>query len=279
MCRDFLVHYIEVVPLSFTFGQEHIKETDIDNKAFYAMMEEKGEIPRSSQPPVRVFMDLYERCARKGKAVLGIFLSDKMSGTVETARMAARLVKEETNAFEFEIINSGTNCMDMGYAVLQAAEAARAGESLGRIKSLSEHLLRCSRFVFAPSNLDYLKKGGRIGGAQALIGNMLRITPILTVNDQGYADVFEKTRTQKKAIRKMIDQFSREIETHGFRHVAVHHINALGTAENLAASIKSMTGFSAPILPIGPVIGLHVGPGAVGIAYTTEKEIRKERGL
>lgn len=268
---------IRIIPLSFTFGERHIRETEIENPVFFDMMRQNKEIPKSSQPPVQDFVDLYGEYMRQGKKILGIFISDKMSGTVGTARMAGELAKEKFGNCEIEVVNSKTNCMDMGYAVIKAAEAALEGRPMEEIKETVGHILRCSRFLFAPRNLDYLRKGGRIGGAQALVGNILKINPILTVNDGGEADIFDKVRTQKKAVQNIVAHFAKETESHGLRQVTVHHINEREEAEKLAGVIRDMTGLPPRVVSIGPVIGLHVGPGTIGLAYTTEREIRKER--
>ena len=268
---------IKIIPLSFTFGDEQIKETEIENIEFYKLMEAKNTIPQSSQPPVKDFIDIYEECARNGKKVLGIFLSDKMSGTYNTAVMAGGMVRENWGKFEIEVINSKTNCMDMGYAVIKAAEEAIEGKSFEQVVETAKHILRCSRFLFAPKNLTHLRKGGRIGGAGALVGNMLKINPILTVNDEGDADIYDKVRTQKKAIKRIVENFKQETDNFGLRNVTVHHINALSEAEELAKIIEGIIGKTPSIMPIGPIIGLHVGPGTIGLAYTTEEEIRKER--
>jgi DegV family protein with EDD domain len=167
--------------------------------------------------------------------------------------------------------------MEMGYSVIKAAEAAREGKSMQKIKEMVKNILCCSRFLFAPNNLTHLRNGGRIGGAQALIGNMLKITPILTVADDGKTDIFDKVRTQKKAIEKIVTYFKKETEQYGVREVTVHHINELNEAESLVRTIESMTGHKPSVVSIGPIIGLHVGPGTIGLTYTTEREIRKER--
>jgi len=268
---------IKIIPLSFTFGDEQIKETEIKNVDFYKLMEAKNRIPQSSQPPVKDFIDIYAECAEKGKKVLGIFLSDKMSGTYNTAVMVGEMVKESCGKFEIEVINSKTNCMDMGYAAIRAAQEAANGKSFEQIVDIAKHILRCSRFLFAPKNLTHLRKGGRIGGAQALIGNILKINPILTVNDEGCTDIFDKVRTQKKAIERMLDKLKEETKLSGVRNVTVHHINELNEAQKLADMVEKLIGIKPSIIPIGPIIGLHVGPGTIGIAYTTEREIRKER--
>jgi len=268
---------IRVIPLSFTFGEEYIRETEIDNEDFYKLMEEKGSIPKSSQPPIKDFIDIFSEYIDEGKKVIGIFISNEMSGTYSTAKMAGNMVSENFKDCEIEIINSKTNCMEMGYSVIKAAEAAREGKSMEEIKEMVENILSCSRFLFAPHNLTHLRNGGRIGGAQALIGKMLKITPILTVNDGGEADIFDKVRTQKKAIKRILENFKSEIDSFGLRNVTVHHINVLKEAEALAEMVESIIGYAPPIRSIGPIIGLHVGPGTVGLAYCTKKEIRKRR--
>lgn len=268
---------IRVIPLSFTFGEEYIRETEIDNEDFYKLMEEKGRIPKSSQPPIQDFIDIFSEYVNEGKKVIGIFLSNEMSGTYSTAKMAGNMVSENFKDCQIEIINSKTNCMEMGYSVIKAAEAAREDKPMEEIKAMVKNILCCSRFLFAPSNLTHLRNGGRIGGAQALIGNMFKITPILTVADDGKTDIFDKVRTQKKAIEKIVNHFKKETDQYGVKEVTVHHINELKKAESLVRTIESMIGRKPSLVSIGPIIGLHVGPGTIGLSYTTEREIRKGR--
>jgi hypothetical protein len=132
-----------------------------------------------------------------------------------------------------------------------------------------------SRFLFVPATLEYLRKGGRIGGASALLGSVLQIRPILTVID-GKTEVLRRVRTSERARREIVAQFAADVEEKGLAEVAVHHIEAPELAEEVASAVEEVAGRRVDRVPIGPVIGLHVGPGTVGLVYVSEQEMHKE---
>ena len=173
---------IKMVSLNLSFGHESIREVDIDNDRFYKMMATNG-IPTSSQPSVgdiqKEMLDVIE----KGNSLCCIFISSDMSGTLSAAQIAKDMVLEKHANALIEIIDSRSNCMQLGFGVVMAARAAKAGQTLEQVKQTSLETIKRSRFLFIPENLDYLKKGGRIGGASALIGNIFKIIPILTVEN------------------------------------------------------------------------------------------------
>ena len=163
--------------------------------------------------------------------------------------------------------------MQLGFAVIQAARAAKAGKDLDEVKKAASDNIKRSRFLFIPDNLEYLKKGGRIGGASALIGNMFKIIPILTVAD-GKTSVLAKIRTKEKAIMAMVEKMLEDVKQFGLGEIAVVHINCFKQAQELSNRITAKLQTELDISDIGPVIGLHVGPGAIGIAYYTQRDMR-----
>lgn len=273
MGKDLREKYnIKILSLNVTFDDESFKETDISNDVFYKKMEEKG-IPKSSQPSLDDMCRVMKEAAEKGNDMLCIFISSEMSGTYSTAHIARNMVLEEYKNAKIEIVDSGDNCMQLGFAAISAAKAAKEGKSLEEVKAAAEENLKKSRFLFIPENLVYLRKGGRIGGASALIGNILKIIPILTV-EKGVTTVFGKVRTKKKAVAAMLNKMFEDIKAFGVGEIVVHHINCYEEAKELANEIYNRLNIKPLICDIGPVIGLHVGPGAIGIVYYTEKELR-----
>ena len=150
------------------------------------------------------------RAALAGDEVLGIFISGRMSGTFEGVARAARETAKRHPDFKYALIDSMTNCIELGWAVVAACEARDAGGNLEECVEAATHAMSSTRFIFAPESLKFLEKGGRIGKASALLGNMLNISPILTVKN-GEAATFSKVRTQKKALTKMVDVFKRDV--------------------------------------------------------------------
>lgn len=263
---------IKIVSLYVSFPDESMKETEIENDVFYEMMEQRG-IPISSQPSVGELQHEIEAVVASGDDLLGIFLSSEMSGTYASACKVKEMVIEKYPAAKIEMVDSRSNSMQLGFAAIVAARAAKEGRTLSEVKEIAEENIRRSRFLFIPDNLVYLKKGGRIGGASALIGNLLKIIPILTV-ENGVTTVLRTVRTKAKAIRTMIDKVLKDQFEYGLREIVVHHINCYEQAKDLAAKLQEKLKMDVSICDIGPVIGLHVGPGAIGIVYYAKKDMR-----
>jgi len=263
---------IRKVSLSVSWDDISMKEVDIDNEDFYRMMEEKG-IPKSSQPSIGEMLEEMKSIVANGDNLVCVFLSSEMSGTYSSALMVKEMILEEYKDAKIEIIDSGSNCMQLGFAAIVGARAVKEGKTLNEVVEIIKQNLRRSRFLFIPDNLEYLKKGGRIGGAKALIGNLLKIIPILTVED-GKTAVLTKVRTKKNAVAAMIERLVKDSSVYGLKEIVVHHINCYEEALDLSKLIEEKLGVKADIVDIGPVIGLHVGPGAIGIVYYTEKDMR-----
>ncbi|AWZ47397.1 DegV family protein [Hathewaya limosa] len=263
---------IEVICLNVAFDDENFKETDIDNGSFYNKMDKKG-IPISSQPSVGEIYDKMKKIIDNGDSIVCVLISSEMSGTYATAHMVKNMILDENPNAKIEIIDSRSNSMQLGFAALVGARAAKEGKSIQEITEIIESNIKKSRFLFIPDNLEYLKKGGRIGGASALIGNFLKIIPILTV-ENGKTSVLTKVRTKGKAIKTMVDKMLSDIENYGLGEILVHHINCYNEAEELVKLIKEHIDINISICDIGPVIGLHVGPGAIGIVYYTQDNLR-----
>ena len=263
---------IKVVSLSVAFKTESFKEVDIDKETFYKKMEDSKEIPTSSQPAFQELYDVFEKQIELGNAVVATFLSSDMSGTYSTAHVIKEMIIEKYPAARIEIVDSKSNCMQLGYAVLEGAYAIEKGDSLEKVVEAVKNNVKRSRFLFVPDGLEYLRKGGRIGEASALIGKIFQIHPILTVRD-GKTDIYDKVRTKKRAVGCIIDKLMEDVDKFGIGDVMVHHINCESEAIELAEKIKEKLSRSVEVQSIGPVIGLHVGPGTVGVVYYTEKEL------
>ncbi|TGE36069.1 DegV family protein [Desulfosporosinus fructosivorans] len=263
---------IRMVSLNLSFGNDSMREIDIDNELFYKMMALKG-IPTSSQPPVGELYNEMINVVEQGDSLCCIFLSADMSGTVSTGQIAKEMVLEKYKDALIEIVDSRSNCMQLGFAVVMAARAAKEGKTLEQVKEAALQNIQRSRFLFIPENLEYLKKGGRIGGAGALLGNLFKIIPILTV-ENGKTTILMKVRTKKNAVLAMIDKMLQDISTYDLGEIVVQHINCLDEAKELAKVLKDKLKVNVDIMGIGPVIGLHVGPGTIAIVYYTHKAMR-----
>ena len=260
---------IKLVSLNVIINGVSSREVDIENEVFYEEIKNSKEIPKSSQPIPNEMLNTFKEIVKDGDSIVGIFLSSKMSGTYSNANMIKDMILEDYPDAEIHILDSKTNCMQMGFAVIEAARAASEGKSINEVINAANHVINNSRFLFTPETLEYLKKGGRIGGAAALFGNVLQIKPILTVVN-GETSVFKKVRTRKKAIEEIVKTVLEEIEAKGFGDIVVHHINCQEDGLKLAKALENKLGKKVDIQSIGPVIGVHVGPGSIGIAYYTK---------
>lgn len=260
---------IKLVSLNVIINGVSSREVDIENEVFYEEIRNSKEIPKSSQPIPNEMLNTFKEIVKDGDSIVGIFLSSKMSGTYSNANMIKDMILEDYPDAEIHILDSKTNCMQMGFAVIEAARTASEGKSINEVINAANHVINNSRFLFTPETLEYLKKGGRIGGAAALFGNVLQIKPILTVVN-GETSVFKKVRTRKKAIEEIVKTVLEEIESKGFGDIVVHHINCQEDGLKLAKALENKLGKKVEIQSIGPVIGVHVGPGSIGIAYYTK---------
>ena len=268
--EEFINKYdISVVSLNVIMNGESIREVDLDNETFYSKMEESTEIPSSSQPSPDEIYNTFENIIKEGNSIVGIFISSDMSGTVSSANLIKNMLLEKYPTAHIEIVDSRSNCMQMGYVAIEAAKAAPAGKSMEEVIDVCTSVINNSRFLFTPDTLDYLKKGGRIGGASALLGTLFQIKPILTVCD-GKTTVFTKVRTKKKAVDTLVTTLVNDLQGKELGGVIVHHINCQDEGLSLAAKIKKQLGVDVQIDTIGPIIGLHVGPGSIGVAYFTK---------
>jgi DegV family protein with EDD domain len=262
---------LDVVSLFINDGDSNRPEVEIDVAAFYRRLADMATLPTSSQPSLEEMLQAFRRPVEQGFDVLGVFLSSKMSGTVEGARIAANMVREEFPSARIELVDSGSNCMEEGFGALAAAKAALAGETIERCSAIAQDTLSRTRYLFTPHTLDYLRRGGRIGGASALIGGLLQIKPILTV-ERGETQTFSKVRTQSRALAEMTRKLTEDVAAWGLAQVIVHYIADAELAEQYAREqIEPLAGGPVRVIPVSPVIGLHVGP-AIGVVYETQRE-------
>jgi DegV family protein with EDD domain len=264
-------NHLEVVSLYINDGETNQRELDMDVADFYRRLEDMYSLPTSSQPSVDEILSAFRRAVERGSDVVGVFISEKMSGTLQTARLAADMVHADFPDARIELVDSGSNSMEEGFGAIAAAQTAQAGEPIERCVAAAQETLRRTRYLFTPHTLEYLRRGGRIGGASALIGGLLQIKPILTV-ERGETQTFAKVRTQSRALAEMARKMADDISAFGLQQVIVHYIHDRELAETYAREqVEPLAGGPVRVIPVSPVIGLHVGP-AIGIVYETEQE-------
>ncbi|HZJ86643.1 MAG TPA: DegV family protein, partial [Erysipelothrix sp.] len=227
----------------------------------------------SSQPSLGELLNIMKKNLEEGHDVIGVFISSEFSGTYNSAKLLSLELQEAYPNQKIAIIDSESNSMQLGFMALIGARLTEQGENFETIVETMEETIKRSRFLFIPENLTYLEKGGRIGKAGSLLGNVLKITPILTVKDKK-TEIYKTVRTKKRAIDTMIDKMLEDHALANVQEIAIHHINCEEEALELKEKVKALIDVDVVISSIGPVIGLHVGPGAIGIVYTTKKDIR-----
>lgn len=264
---------IATVAIHVYKGSEPLSEDELGGTAFYESLADMGSLPTTSQPSPAEFAVVFRQLLDGGHDVLAVLVSGGLSGTVASAEAAAAEILAQSPHTRIGIVDSLSNSLEEGYAVLAAAEVAAAGGSLEECRHAAEETMRRTRFFFAPHSLEYLRRGGRITGASALLSMMLRIVPVLTA-EKGVTGIAGVGRSGGSAWARIVSLMQRDIERAGLRRVAVQYISDAGEAQRFATDvIEPVVGHPVPIVPIHAVVGIHVGP-AVGVVYETEEPLR-----
>ena len=257
---------ITITPLSVIWG-DHIYRDGVDllPGEFYKRLGETKAMPTTSQVTPAVFQSVFQSLLEQGYDVLGIFLSSKISGTVQSAVQAREML---TGASEkIAIIDSLWTTMALGWPILTAARSAEAGESLAECKKIAENACAHSGVLFVVETLEFMRRGGRIGGAQAFLGTVLNIKPVLEMRD-GKIEAVEKVRTKQKAIQRVVEIVSERLKGRTPIRLAVTHANSEADASSLLESARAeLNPVETFCCPLSPVIGAHVGPGTVALNF------------
>lgn len=265
-----LASNIEVVTLYVNRDGVEYEDATMDLETFYSdIYDMVDDIPKSSQPSQGKLESLFEEIANAGDELLGVFMSSKMSGSLEGALRAARSVAARSAGFKFRIIDSSSNSFDEAWPVFAAAAGRDLGYTLDRCVDMVKKSICATRWLFTPESLRFLKAGGRIGTASALLGTFLQICPVLTVTD-GETATFAKVRTQKKALAAIAKKLKADVEQYGLKNLVVHYIGSPDAAARWAHDvIEPIAKRDVPVIPVSACIGVHVGP-AIGIVYECE---------
>jgi DegV family protein with EDD domain len=264
---EYLEKYsIQVAPQVVIWGEETLyDDIDITTQQFYARLVTSDVLPTTSQATVASFLDLFQPHVDRGTPILGIFISDLLSGTIQSAEQA----KAQFPGATIEIFNSKSAAMHLGFQVLAAARAIEAGGGMEAARAAAQQAKDNSGVIFVVDTLEYLHKGGRIGGAARLFGTALSLKPVLHVYE-GRIEPLERVRTKAKATARLLDLIAEHVE--GKENIRVSTLHAAAPDEALTLKEKVMERVNAVehiSSVVGPAIGTHVGPGTVGIAYCT----------
>lgn len=256
------------IPLHVIWGPDSFRDgVDILPKEVYTRLEEGTKVmPTTSQPTPAAFSEVYRGLLDQGYDILSIHISSSLSGTVDSALKA----RQNFPGARIEVIDSRTTTMAMGFLALAAARAAAQGATIQECQKLVEDNIQHTGVLFVVKTLEFLRRGGRIGGASAFLGTAFDLKPILEIR-RGRIEAIDRVRTMSKAIDKLMDLFSDRVGQHRPLHIAALHANNLGDATQIlerAIKLFSPVEISETVLSEpSPVIGIHAGPGVVGLAF------------
>ena len=264
MMQDLPLHSI---PLQVIWGGETFRDgIDIQPMELYTRLKHAKVMPSTSQPSPAAFEQVYNSLLEENFDIISIHISDKLSGTIASAIQAKQNIQSERIA----IIDSESASMGLGFVALEVARAAQNGASFDDCLQLTKKIVPTSNAIFTVSTLEFLHRGGRIGGASAFLGTALGVKPILALKD-GKIIAIEKVRTMTKAIDRLLDIFSERVAGKSHIHLSTLHANAPVDAEKLLNQVCNRVPsnhiLEAFVTNVSPAIGTHTGPGTVGLAW------------
>jgi fatty acid kinase fatty acid binding subunit len=249
---------ITLVPMPVNFGEERLLDgVDLSHDVFYRRLVESKDVPSTSQPTLAHFTDAYAR-TNPACDIVSIHTAEELSGTINAARQAARTLSPR----RVEVIDSRSTSMAMGLVALEAARLAKSGASVDAVAELARRLVPRAHVQFTIPSLEFLARGGRIGGAKRLLGTLLRIQPVLAIHD-GKVQPVAQPRTRAHALDALV-RFVRDRQPH--RAVSVGYSTDASEAEALADRLRELSPTPPIVTRAGPAIATHVGPGFLSVA-------------
>lgn len=254
---------IHMIPLSVNFGNESYKEEiELSAEEFYKMVKEK-ELPTTSQPAVGEFVELFEKLKQDNDAIISIHLSSGISGTYQGAVSAGEMV-EGVKIFPYD---SEISCMAQGFYAIEAARLAQEGKDPEAIIQHLDEKKKTIRAYFMVDDLSHLQRGGRLSSAQAIIGSLLQVKPLLHFENKLIVP-FEKIRTRKKAMKRIVELLGEDANTGTSYKAVIIHANRKEEAEKWKQELESLyPNVEFSISYFGPVIATHLGEGAMGLCW------------
>lgn len=263
--RDWIDKYgIKVAPSVVIWDGEELRDWyDITAEEFFNRLENSSSLPTTSQPTPAYFKTLYDELAAEGKDILGVHISHKLSGTFSSAEQAKAMLPEAN----IENVDTLSASMGEGWPLLMAVKATQDGKTLAECKQIVEDASKHTGILLTVNTLEFLHRGGRIGGAKRLLGSALNLKPLLQVID-GQIEPAENVRTRKKSLNRLAELAVERIGDQRPIYMAAIHANALEDAEMVLEQIAEKLPLKARIVTnVAPTVGTHTGPGTVGIAY------------
>jgi DegV family protein with EDD domain len=252
---------IPLIPQVVMFGEDsYHDDKDLDTATFIQKLKDSVELPKTAAPEPPLYFPFFKKAQKAGESVIVVAPSAKVSGTVRSAETAA----QEFPGLDVHVIDTQTISCNLGSLVLVADDMAKAGASADEIEAKLRNMIPRGRIYFLVDTLEYLQKGGRIGGAKALVAELLQIKPILQIVD-GQVEPFEQQRTKKRALARLVKVVAEQCSGDAETYLSVMQVDAEEEAANLAAALKSSG--NVPIYTLPPAIVVHGGPKTMGVGF------------
>jgi DegV family protein with EDD domain len=259
---------IRVVPLNVHFGEDQVFQEGVtlNHDQFYTMLAEAPELPTTSQPSPGQFLEVFSELAEAGHDVLCIVISSRLSGTYQSALDAKHMLSDAN----IVVIDSYSTASPLGLMGITAAEMAADGHTMDEIVARVEQMRRDMKVYFVVDTLEYLQKGGRIGAAAAFLGTLLKVKPILML-DEGVVKPLDKVRSKRKAIQRLLSELESHVSPGQPVQAIAMHAQTPDEARELEAEVRRRFNCHRTFFcEVGPVIGTHTGPGLLGAAICPE---------
>ena len=255
---------IPVIPQVVMFGEEsYHDDKDFDTDIFLQKLKASPTLPKTAAPEPSLYFPVFEEARRRGESIVVVAPTGKASGTVRSAQMAA----QDFQDVNICIVDTQTVSCNLGSLVLMADDMAKAGKCADEIVAKLNDMIPRGRLYFVLDTLEYLAKGGRIGGAKKLLAELLEIKPILQVKD-GQVEPFEQQRTKKRALARLIEVAAESYKGGADSHLCVLQVAAEKEAESLVEQLRSRIPVdNIPIYQLPPAIIVHAGPKAMGVGF------------
>jgi len=253
---------IHVIPINIQFGEKtYLQNVDLDAEGFYRLVDESGNIPKTSQPSPHQFKEFYRKFARQGDTILSIHVTRKLSGTYESAVAAAGELKDEFRVIPF---NSAAGSVGIAFMCREARKMDRAGKSVEQIVKYLESVRPRLRIILTLDKLDYARMSGRVGTLSAALASILNVKPIAVLQD-GFVNMAEKVRTRKAAIERVIEMAKEEVGDQPL-HLAVVQARDYEAGRNLLEkAVKSLNVRDSVMTELSVSLAANLGPGTVGL--------------
>jgi DegV family protein with EDD domain len=256
---------IEMVPLTVHFGPESFKDAvEMDSAAFWAKLRSSPHHPRTAQPAPGDFLDVYKRLADAGEEIISLHISSRLSGTVGSAQIAAQMLPEA----KVTVIDTKSVSMGLGMLVLGAARMAQEGKPAAEIVQWVRDVASRMHIFFTLDTLEFLQKNGRIGKAQALLGGLLGIKPILQVDREGLVAPADKVRGRSKVLGRTLELMQERVPAGRKIRLTVLHTQAPQEAESWLDEVRKLYQVEEHfVADLGSVVATHAGPGTIGLCF------------